>query len=107
MPIFSMLPFDIFSATFQWNGCDDMRPWLIVDVRPEQRYGCFPISSAAYAGSCFPLDPEHPDFSATGLKKACYIHDSKLVELPAACFNKQRGVLTGELLAQFRDYAGV
>jgi hypothetical protein len=102
-----MKPFDIFSATFLWNGCEDMRPWLIVEVRPNQKFACFPSSSASYSGSSFPLDSDHPDFPATGLAKSCYIHDSHLFDLPATCFNKQRGVLTGELLAQFRDYAGI
>ena len=102
-----MQPFDIFNAVFLWHGCADMRPWLIVDLRPNGIVGCFPIASQSYGSSSFFLDSAEPDFPATGLKKSCHIHDDHLYDIPVANFRNQRGVLTGELLKAFREYAGV
>ena len=102
-----MQPFDIYNAVFEWQGCQDMRPWLVVDIRPEGVVGCLPIASQAYGGSSFFLDSADRDFPATGLKKSCHIHDSHIYDIPAANFRKRRGALTGELLQAFREYAGV
>jgi hypothetical protein len=102
-----MQPFQIYNATFAWNGCQDMRPWLIIDLRPSGLVGCLPISSHCYSGSCFPLDRNDPDFRATGLNKSCYLHDDRIYDLSFNCFGKYRGELSGDLLARFRDYSGL
>ena len=103
-----MDPFDVCQAEHRWNGCDDQRPWLIVDLRQNgQMYGCFPIASECYSGSCFYLDHSDPDFPATGLNKSCYIHDTHIVEIPAGKIIRKRGALVNALLKNFRDFAGV
>jgi hypothetical protein len=102
-----MQPFEIYNATFSWRGCDDTRPWLIIDVRSNGSYGCFPIASECYEGSCFPLSKSHPDFAATGLKKDCHILDARIYDLPASSFERRRGALVGELLGEFRRFSGV
>jgi hypothetical protein len=101
-----MKRFDIFNATFRWNGCADMRPWLILDVRGDGCVDCFPISTQCYNADCFSLDMGHEDFPATGLRKSCYIHDSHIIGIPLANFAVQRGSLVGELLNEFRLYSG-
>jgi hypothetical protein len=101
-----MQRFDIFNATFPWNGRNDTRPWLVIEVRGGGRVDCFPISSQCYNMDCFSLDMGHDDFPATGLKKSCYVHDSHVFSIPIENFGKQRGSLTNEMLAEFKQYAG-
>jgi len=62
-----MQPFDIFTAEFLWKGCNDMRPWLVVEHAPTGGINCFPISGQDYGQHAFRLDQSDPDFSATGL----------------------------------------
>jgi hypothetical protein len=102
-----MHPFDIFYAEFQWKGCNDRRPWLIVETVPNGCFNCFPISTQDYEGNAFKLDQADSDFAATGLTKTCYIHDGPFYSLPATSFKKRKGVLTGQLLALFLDHAGL
>src|SRR5438552_2022096 len=102
-----MRPFQIYNAKVAWHGCEDMRPWLIVDARGPDLFGCFPIASECYDDSGFPLSKSHPDFAATGLKKDCYIIDSKIYDLPRNAFATLRGELVGDLLATFRKFSGV
>ncbi len=101
-----MRRFDIFNATFSWNGCEDTRPWLVLDVRRDGLVDCFPISSQCYSSDYFCLDMGHDDFAATGLKKSCYIHDSHIISIPEGNFGKKRGSLVGSLLSEFREYSG-
>lgn len=101
-----MQPWDIYNARMQWKGSQDVRPWLIVEMRP-QCFGCFPISGHCYHDSCFLLDISDPDFVHTGLKKSCYIHDSHIIELLPSQFVSRRGCLAGTLLRNFREFAGL
>ena len=103
-----MQPFEIHNAVMPWNGCEDMRPWIIVSILAGSTCaGCFPIASEWYDASGFFLDKGHKDFAATGLAKNCYILDSHIIDVPRSCFRRQRGILTGELLEDFREYAGL
>ena len=102
-----MNPFDIVYAEFRWKGCDDRRPWLIVESSPNGCFNCFPISGQDYTGYAFRIDQDDPDFGATGLTKTCYIHDETFYSLPATSFRKAKGVLTGQLLARFLVHAGL
>jgi hypothetical protein len=102
-----MQPFEIFNAVVTWNNCTDMRPWLIVELRDNSVLGCFPISSACYAGDCFWLDASHPDFPKTGLSKSSYVHDQYIVEVELHQFKNRRGELIGALLDEFLAFAGL
>lgn len=102
-----MRPFEIHNARQRFNDCDDVRPWLIIEVRAHDTYGCFPIASEHYGDPYFSIDAEHPDFPATGLTKSCHVLDRRIYELNKAQFLRRRGELTGDLLAAFREYAGV
>jgi hypothetical protein len=102
-----MRPFEIYFASVLWGGCQDERPWVIVDVRPNNRYGCMPLSSHCYRGDCFLLPADHPDFPAAGLKKSCYIHLTTIFELDGARLLRRKGELLGELLTDFRSHAGL
>jgi len=107
-----MRPFQIYRIKVKWRNCEDARPWLVVQARPGGVLGCFPISSQCYGQDCFPLDPNHADFSATGLTRACNIICTTIYDLRDAQFTldgKQqlKGELLGELLRDFRAFAGV
>jgi hypothetical protein len=99
--------FQIHQAEHLWGNCLDARPWLIVDIRPNGIFGCFPIASEDYGGDTFYIDSTHADFSATGLTKSCHVHWVHIIELERSQFRKQRGALTGDLLASFRDASGL
>jgi|GEM_PF-2306421 len=102
-----MQAFDIYNAVVEWKGCGDMRPWLIVEAIGANHFDCFPISGESYAGRCFCIDENHLDFPATGLTKTCHVHYVSFIRLTRTQFTKPRGRLENELLAQFRDVAGV
>jgi len=103
-----MRPYEIYNAEFAWNGCVDMRPWVIVEIKGGGKFfGCFPIASQCYQGGCFLIESSHPDFPATGLTKTCNVHDSHIIELPLSAFRKRRGALVGELLKEFRKHTGI
>jgi hypothetical protein len=102
-----MRPYEIYYARVTWRACPDERPWLIIDSRPNHVFGCFPISGQSYSGACFPIDSSHPDFSATGLTKSCFIHDASIIEVLSNQFTRRKGELTGKLLADFLAYAGL
>jgi hypothetical protein len=102
-----MQRFEIYNAEVQWHGCADMRPWLIVEIRSPGVLGCFPIASQCYDGNCFPIDSEGADFTATGLTKSCFIHDTHIIEIPVAQLRRYRGRLEGQLLADFLDFSGL
>ena len=102
-----MEPFDIWLAKLTWNNCSDARPWLIVDQWQEHILGCFPITSQCYEGSCFLISSEHPDFEATGLPHTSFIHDERIYQLHEKMFIRHFGLLHGNLLQEFRNFAGL
>ena len=102
-----MRPYEIYFAKVTWKGCPDERPWVIVEQLPNDLFGCFPISGSCYGESCFPVDESHPDFAATGLTKTSYIHDASVIDLHVSRFNRRKGELTNELLADFLDFTGL
>jgi hypothetical protein len=101
-----MQPFEIWLAKYRWHGCDDERPWLLVRPSPGG-YECFPISTKSYGDPVFPLETNDPDFAATGLRSASFIHDFRMESVPTSAFIKRWGELQGELLRRFRDSSGV
>ncbi len=101
-------PYEIHYAKKQWKRCEDERPWLIVDSRGRNKYGCFPISAHRYEQTgCFEVSIDHPDFGATNLTKTCFIHYMSIVELDESNFRRQKGILTGALLDEFKNEAGL
>jgi len=102
-----MKPFDIYNASQQFNDCKDDRPWLIIDVRPGEMYGCFPIATEHYGDPNYPIESGHPDFPATGLSKSCHILDARIFEIHHSQFGRRRGMLTNQLLASFKEYSGL
>ena len=102
-----MRPLEIFDAEIQWNKSKDRRPWLLVEKIANGCWNCFPISGKNYGGKAFQIDSGDPDFKATGLTKACYIHDDNFYQIPPASFGKRRGMLGGALLASFLRASGL
>ena len=102
-----MKPYDIFSVDRVWKNCSDQRPYIIVDCRGVDIFGCFPISGSCYNNNCFFIDATHMDFAATGLTKSCYIHYTSIYEVRRSEFRRYRGALTNQLLAEFIAAAGL
>ena len=103
-----MRPFQIYLLQVTWHGCQDARPWLILQARPDDLFGCFPISSQCYGQDCFPIEPSDPECRATGLTRACYVICTRIYDLRWDLFifnGKPR--LKDELLWCFREFAGV
>jgi hypothetical protein len=102
-------PFDIHYGTFLWKDCPDERPWVVIGEGFEaDTWDCFPLSGQFYDQSnAFEIDPAHPDFQATGLKKRSYIQYESLIVLPAVSFRRKIGKLQGELLDRFLSEAGL
>jgi hypothetical protein len=46
------------------------------------------------------------DFAATGLKKTSYVIGEKVVEATPVHMQKQLGLLSGQLLQDFKDWIG-
>lgn len=95
-----------------WRNCQDARPWLVVQIRPNNIFGCFPISSQCYDQHCFLVDTVHADFSSIGLTRACYIIYTTIYDLRLDQFTldgklQLKGELQGELLKEFRSCGGV
>src|SRR4051812_15861847 len=99
--------FEIWLAKFLWDGCDDPRPWLIVQLLPDGNVGCFPMSTKDYDPTAFEVEATDPDFPSTGLRTTSYIHDYRVYPLPPTVFMRRWGSLTGELLNRFRKNSGV
>ncbi|MGH7214290.1 MAG: hypothetical protein ACREIT_05960 [Tepidisphaeraceae bacterium] len=99
--------YEIYNAEVTWHGCQDMRPWVVVDARPFNMFGCFPLSGECYDGGCFEISANDPDFPATGLAKSCFVHDSLIIEIFVDRFRHRRGALTNELLRRFQEFTGM
>lgn len=100
--------FEIHLMQHPWNGCDDPRPWLIVDFPDSDNViGCFPISSECYSGNCFYVAETHQDFAATGLDHSSNITDTHIIGVPGNSVIKFVGELNGDLLREFRAYSGL
>ena len=105
-----MQPFDIYRFSFPWAGCNDQRPWVIIDLRANKPCGCFPIASECYAGiGCFRIDREHEDFQHTGLTKTSFIHYGQVIAVPSkqVLLGSRGGDLRNALLFQFKYFANL
>ncbi|MCX5662184.1 MAG: hypothetical protein NTW19_21105 [Planctomycetota bacterium] len=102
-----MRPFEIHNVDRVWRNCADQRPYVIVDVRAGGVFGCFSISGQCYAGDCFHIAHDHPDFPATGLSKSCFVHYALVIEVKAAEFRRARGRISGQMLGDFIREAGL
>ena len=100
--------FEIHMMKHPWNGCEDARPWLIVDFPPGRNVvGCFPIATQCYGGQCFYISENDPDFESTGLAHSSNVIDEKIIEISTDRIIKRKGELTGQMLANFRNYSGI
>lgn len=99
--------YEIFNAKVSWSNCEDMRPWLIVDLRGKEFCGCFPIAGACYRGNCFEVNQGHANFKTTGLTKTCFIHYQSIIDVNVSALARHRGCLAEELLDEFKAAAGL
>jgi len=102
-----MNPFDIYNVERVWKNCPDQRPYVIIDVRGDDVFGCFPISTPCYDGNCFFVDMHHADFAATGLSKSCNVQYCSIIEVRRAEFRRFRGSFRNQLLQELIDEAGL
>ena len=100
--------YNIYNAGFEWKNCEDVRPWIIIGPRIGECMDCFPISGHCYDGfDCFELDPNDPNFAATGLTKRCFVHYTSIVQLPIGNFHAKRGALENQMLHDFINESGL
>lgn len=103
-----MKPYEIHYARVVWKGCEDERPWLIVEVLGGGRFGCFPISGQNLGHPhCFEIEADHRDFGATGLTRSCRVHYQSIIELHASDFRRRKGELVNEMLREFLQQSGL
>ena len=98
---------DIVAAKLQLGPSLDRRPWLVLTAGAQDRCLLLPISSALELfdpTQHFRLDPQHPDFPATGLRKASYIIGSRPVDSSTTTLEKRLGCLQGDLAAKFLEW---
>ncbi|MCZ7644190.1 MAG: hypothetical protein M5U26_02735 [Planctomycetota bacterium] len=80
-----------------------------MEKRPAGRFLLLPVSAAMDLYDSlqhFKLDPNHPDFPATGLKKVSYIIGNRPIEVSLAALETQIGCLQGNLALEFQDWFG-
>jgi len=102
-----MRPFEIHYARFEWKGCLDERPWLLVQRFGASFWDCFPISGRLYSDYSFEIRADDPEFADTGLTKSCFLFYEHLYQVPDASIRRHKGRLTGDLLHRFRAVSGV
>ena len=102
-------PLEIFAATLPLGHAQDRRPWLVVEQTDPVRWRMLPISAATDLfdpALHFRLDPRHPDFPATGLRKASFIIANWPVDAAEAVLQKRIGRLEGRLADEFTRWLG-
>jgi len=95
-------PLEVVAATLRHS--QDRRPWLAIDQVTAGRWRLLPISAALDLFDPelhFRLDPGHPDFPATGLKKASFIIANLPVDALEAGIERRIGLLQGQLASEF------
>ena len=103
IPTFNPQPFEIYYAQAPLGPSAYERPWLIIDIRPDNNFGCFPISSTVYDYKhTFELQASHPDFQHTNLSRHCYILCDYIHEIALDKVLRFKGKLRGRLLEAFR-----
>lgn len=96
-------PYQIYFIPVRLNESRDQRPCIVIHEPANKTVAVLLISGQTdlYDRSQhFLLDIAHPDFSATGLSKSCYVLP-RVVDVPSAQFLRFKGVLKGELLKDF------
>ena len=101
-------PCEIYDALVPYRDCKDPRPVIVLEPPSGGKVVVALISGAMdlLRGSSvhFKLDPTHPDFVATGLKKECYVAGDEIFTLPVAKLMRRRGRLLGELASRFQSW---
>jgi mRNA-degrading endonuclease toxin of MazEF toxin-antitoxin module len=101
-------PLEIFLARLRVRRCLDLRPCIVVALLPANRALIAPISASDLyrADLDFPLDPDHPDFHATGLDRASFILGDEWAEIDTSRLSVYLGRLTGHLAEDFLEWLG-
>jgi hypothetical protein len=100
-------PFEIYWARKVWNGCEDERPWLVVEELRPGVFNCFAITTKDYRNSGFLIEAGHADSKSTNLKKDCFIYHDKFVQISIAEITRFKGILEPPLLNRFLTAAGL
>lgn len=100
-------PLEIFTATLPLGHSHDRRPWVVIEAAGPDRWRLLPISAAVDLFDPelhFRLDPSHPDFPLTGLKRASFIVANLPVDAPQAVLERRLGCLQSQLAAEFLNW---
>jgi hypothetical protein len=102
------LQYEIYDARMKYRNCNDVRPVIIIEVLPNDLATVALISGAMdlYQGNPFhfALRMIHPDFTATGLKKDCYVAGDQIFTIETKLLVRKRGQLNGDLRLEFQKW---
>lgn len=104
-----MGPYEIYYAPeVQWNDAKHGHKWVILDKRPNNVFGCFPISSECYRGNCFEVQITHQDFQLTGLHHTSSVHVGSIIELHRDELKpNKKGEFVNQLLSDMISFSGI
>jgi mRNA-degrading endonuclease toxin of MazEF toxin-antitoxin module len=100
--------YEVYDVETKFRESRDRRPAVVIEPPSPSGVPVALISGAMdlYQGPAvhFRLDPTHPDFPATGLKKDCYIAGDEIYTIRPDQLIHRRGKLQGELRARLERW---
>jgi hypothetical protein len=102
--------FDIFLARLRFGKCNDVRPCLVLYPPQNDTITVMAISSQETLfdfRSHLWIEPTHPDFRATALKRRSYFCGNEVDRILNSELGAKLGRLEGTLLAEFKDWYGL
>jgi hypothetical protein len=102
-------PYQIWRAKVSLGMSNDLRPSVIITPISNSELRLMLLSSAMelYRPDIhFLISDSIPEFAATGLKRRSYIIGEKVVLARPEHMQKHLGLLTGQLVADFKKWIG-
>lgn len=101
-------PYEVYLVRVRLRQSYDYRPCIVIDkIRGSASCVMLVSSSDLFRhGQDFLIRKDHPDFSATGLKKTSFAMGDQIRNLPATELDERLGQLEGELEREFEKWLG-
>jgi|ERR1043165_3981571 mRNA-degrading endonuclease toxin of MazEF toxin-antitoxin module len=99
---------DIYLLRVPLKKCNDIRPCIVTSITENQIAVMALVSASGLKRRIdFAIKMDHPDFSATGLKRDSYVLADTIAEAPLHELNVFLGRLEKQLAREFRDWYGM
>jgi hypothetical protein len=98
---------DVYVASIPYGHSTDPRRCVVIAVSANQTVTVAPLSSAVQLFNPtlhFLISDMHPDFSATGLKRASYANGTEIHQIEIAKLTKFIGRFEGKLAKDFKAW---